>query len=149
MKTFRSKRPAIPAARQQGVSLITAIFLLVVLAGLAAAVVSVSTLHQSGSALDVLGTRAYHAARAGIEWGLFRQLQPTPATACFPASTFALPADSSLAGFTVTVTCTLTTGPGTLQRWQIISTACNQPGPACPNPSANRDYVQRVVQVEF
>ena len=135
---------------QHGVSLVTAIFLLVVLAALGVAIVSVSSGSQISAALDVQGSRAYQAARTGVEWGLFRQLRPAlvPGT-CFSTTTFALPAGSSLAGFTVTVSCTLTTGPGTLERRQITSTACNQPGPSCPNPSSNSDYVQRVVQVEF
>ena len=135
--------------RQAGVSLVTAIFLLVVLAMLAVAIVSVSGAHQIASALDVQGARAYQAARTGVEWGLYKQLRPSLQATCFSTSTFALPAASNLSGFTVTVQCNLTSGPGTLKRYQIISTACNQPGPACPNPLNNPDYVQRVVQVEF
>lgn len=134
---------------QSGVSLVTAIFLLVVLAMLGVAIVSVSGAHQISSALDVQGARAYQAARAGIEWGLYKQLRPSLQAACFGTSTFALPAASNLSGFTVTVQCTLTAGQGTLKRYQIVSTACNQPGPACPNPTNSPDYVQRVVQVEF
>jgi MSHA biogenesis protein MshP len=134
---------------QAGVSLVTAIFLLVVLAMLGVAIVSVSSHHQITSALDVQGVRAYQAARAGVEWGLYKQLRPALQATCFPTTTFALPAASNLAGFTVTVQCAVTNGPGTLVRYQIISTACNQPGPACPNLQNNPDYVQRVVQVEF
>jgi MSHA biogenesis protein MshP len=135
--------------RQAGASLVTAIFLLVILAMLAVAIVGVSGSHQTASALDVQGVRAYQAARAGIEWGLYKQLRPAAQPACFATTTFALPAGSSLSGFTVTVQCNVTNGPGTLQRFQIISTACNQPGPACPNPGPSTDYVQRMVQVEF
>lgn len=135
----------------RGFSLISAIFLLVVLSGLGVAMVTLSTTHQVGAALDVQGARAYQAARAGIEWGLYRQLQP-PTVPCFAATSFALPAGTTLSGFTVTVTCTLTTGPGTLHRWQITSTACSQPAgtPAsCPNPNPGADYVQRRMQVDF
>jgi MSHA biogenesis protein MshP len=136
-----------------GFSLITAIFLLVVLAGLGAALLNVSTVQQAESTLDVQGARVYQAARAGIEWGLYRQLRPVAAPACFGDSSFALPAGSSLSGFTVSVTCTMSAGPGGLTRWQITSTACNQPAavlPSCPNFNQNSpDYVQRVVQVEF
>lgn len=133
-----------------GFSLVGAIFLLVVLALLSAAIVSVVGTQQASSALDVQGVRAYHAARAGIEWGLYRQLQPTVSPTCFATSSFALPAGSSLSGFTVTVSCTLTTGPGSLQRRQLTSIACNQPlASACPNPTSNPDYVQRTMQVEF
>ena len=137
-----------------GFSLVSAIFLLVVLALLTAAIINVVGTHQASSALDVQGVRAYQAARAGIEWGLYRQLQPAlppvPATTCFSTSSFALPSGSSLSGFTVTVSCTLTTGPGTLKRWQLTSIACNQPSAsACPNQTSNPDYVQRTLQVEF
>jgi len=138
--------------RQRGVGLVTAIFLLVVIAGLAAAMVTVFTAQQAGSQLDQQGTRAYQAARAGIEWGLFRATQPdgcaTPTN-----NSFALPATSNLGAFTVTVTCTPTAGPGgdaaTTTR-VIKATACNQPaGGTCPNAASNLDYVQRMLQVQL
>lgn len=56
---------------QRGFSLISAIFLLVVLAGLGAAMVSFSTAQNQSQAMDVLGSRAYQAANAGIEWAAF------------------------------------------------------------------------------
>ena len=55
--------------RQYGFSLPAAIFLLVVLALMGAVIVTVTGLQQSSQQLDVLGARAYQAARAGIEWG--------------------------------------------------------------------------------
>ena len=61
--------------RSAGIGLVTAIFLLVVLAGLAVAMVGISGAQHSASALDVQGARAYQAARAGIEWGLFQSLR--------------------------------------------------------------------------
>jgi MSHA biogenesis protein MshP len=139
--------------RQRGLSLVTAIFLLVVLAGLAAVIVNVTTQQQTSSALDVQGTRAYLAARAGVEWGLHRQLiSGALCSATSGASTtnsFALPAGSTLSQFTVTVVCT-TTLLDTLKRYRIRATSCNQPtGGACPNGNNSTDYVQRVVQVDF
>lgn len=131
---------------QRGFGIITAVFLLVVLAGLGVAMVSLSTVQHASSALDVQGARAYQAARAGIEWGLYRQLR---ANICEANRTFAVPASG---GFTVTVRCTLTNGPGALQRYQLVATACNQPlNGVCAAASAsnNSDYVQRVVQAEF
>ena len=59
----------------RGFGIVTAVFLLVVLAGLGAALVNLSTVQHTASALDVQGARAYQAARAGIEWGLYRQLR--------------------------------------------------------------------------
>ena len=55
-----------PGTRQRGLSLLTAIFLVVVLAMLGAFMVSVTGLQQSSSVLDVQGVRAYDSARAGV-----------------------------------------------------------------------------------
>ncbi|MDX8121686.1 agglutinin biogenesis protein MshP [Janthinobacterium sp. TB1-E2] len=130
--------------RMRGFSLVTAIFLLVVLAGLGAAMVNIFTLQQVESALDVQGVRAEQAARAGIEWGVYRQLVDGQ---CDPVKSFALPAGTSLSIFSVNVQCSRGTGPGTLTSWTITATACNQPGPAgCPNAGNNPDYVQRRLQ---
>ena len=60
---------------QRGLSLVTAIFLLVVMASLAAVMMTFFTAQQQSSVLDVMGTRAYQAARAGIEWGAYQVLQ--------------------------------------------------------------------------
>lgn len=139
------------AQRMRGFSLVTAIFLLVVLAGLAIAMVSISTVQHTQSAMDVQGVRAEQAARAGLEWGLRQQVAAGLAAGapCIGASAFALPAGTTLSPFTVSVQCTLATGPGTLSSWTITATACNQPAaamPRCPNPGNNPDYVQRRLQ---
>ena len=138
--------------RSAGVGLVTAIFLLVVLAGLAVAMVSISSAQHAASALDVQGARAYQAARAGIEWGLFQNLRNQ---SCLPITSFALPAAGTLNGFVVTVTCDTIAAPagapaGTaLVRHVLTATACNlQPANgACPNPSNSPDYVERQMMV--
>ncbi len=139
--------------RSAGVGLVTAIFLLVVLAGLGVAAVRIFTAQQAGSSLDLDGARAYQAARAGIEWGLFQQLRNN---SCATAS-FALPLDSVLANFTVTVTCTVVEGPadsagsvGATRGWRIVAVACNQPvGGACADEAGNSpDYVRRRLEVQ-
>ncbi|WP_300755273.1 agglutinin biogenesis protein MshP [Janthinobacterium sp.] len=136
-----------PPIRQRGFSLVTAIFLLVVLAGLAVAMVNLSTFQQTGSAMDVQGARVTQAARTGLEWGLYQQLRVNTGGNCFADTSFALPAGSSLSTFTVSVQCRLTTSPGTLRSWQITATACNQPGAGgCPNAGNNADYIQRRMQ---
>lgn len=154
--TMRASFAAIGALRRaRGVSLITAVFLVVVLAGLAAAIVRLAVVQQASSSMDMLGIQAYQAARSGLEWGIFQQLrvQP-PSVACFASpSTFAMPAEGSLRNFSVTVTCTAKAGNtvgDTTNRWTIAAVACNQPGPSgCPNASADPDYVQRRVQAEL
>src|SRR5262245_24324860 len=98
------------AMRMRGFSIVAAIFLLVVLALLGTAIVYVTGLQQSGHQLDVLGARAYQAARAGIEWGAFQVLDPnntiaSPALPTCPATTNLTGLGGSLASFTVTVTC--------------------------------------------
>lgn len=129
---------------QKGFSLVSAIFLLVVLAGLGAAMVTISGAQHTGSALDIEGARAYQAARAGVEWGVHR-LANAPG-ACFAGGSFSAPAAQSLSAFTITVSCERfeTTG---IVVYRIRSTACNQPaGGVCPGVSGNAYYVERQVQ---
>ena len=143
-----------PGRRSAGVGLVTAIFLLVVLAGLAVALVSIFTAQRQAILLDEQGTRAHQAARAGIEWGLFQRLR---ANGCAPGTTHpvALSGDV-LGGFTVGVTCTLVEGPESddpavnLDRWIIRAVACAPAGgTTCPESSANPDYVRRVIEVQI
>jgi MSHA biogenesis protein MshP len=61
--------------RQRGFGAIAAIVVLVMLAVLAAAIVSISTTQQITSAQDVMSARAWQAARAGNEWGLYQALK--------------------------------------------------------------------------
>ena len=120
---------------QTGFTLAAAIFLVVVLAALGAFAVTVSGLNQGSSALDLQGSRAYQAARAGIEWGAYQVLQNTAgafATTC-NAATYAGSTSQSLSGlggtlspFSVTVTCGSSSypeGAGTVVVYQIVSTA--------------------------
>jgi MSHA biogenesis protein MshP len=143
--------------RQSGFSVVTAIFLLVVLTLLAVFIASVTGLQQSASQLDVLGVRAYHAARAGLEWGAHNVLDPGNTLNCntlpaCPASPQSLPPlGGSLSPFTVTVSCTptgdTTEGNRLVRVYSIVATACNQPsGGSCPNPAPSTDYVEREVQ---
>ncbi|MEK6208762.1 MAG: agglutinin biogenesis protein MshP [Pseudomonadota bacterium] len=93
--------------RTGGFSLISAIFLLVVVTLLGAYVVTLSTSQQTAEALDVEGARAYQAARAGVEWGAWELLQaPASAfrTACDGVgATYATPISQPLAGLAGTL----------------------------------------------
>ncbi len=129
-------------AAQRGFAIISAIFILVVLAAIGAFAVQVSSMQHIGSAQDVLSVRAYQAARSGLEWALYR-VQPANGGNCPVPTNMALAGDT-FAGLTVTVTCT-----GTATAYRITATACNQPNAgACPN-EANPDgmYVERRVDV--
>lgn len=105
-------------AAHRGFVLPSAIFLLVILAALAAFMVTFSTTQSITAAQDVQGSRAYQAARSGTEWGLYKVLDPTNATvnAMLPPygtgtsawpNLPACPADTAMTieGFTVTVRC--------------------------------------------
>jgi MSHA biogenesis protein MshP len=148
---------------QKGFSLVAAIFLLVVLALLGALIASVTGMQQASGQLDLLGVRAYHSARAGMEWGASQVLDPNntlnPAS-CSPAVMPSCPVAASpalggsLAGFTVTVTCSQTAdtteGNRNVRVFQIVASACNQPsGGACPNPAPATGYVDRQMQASF
>jgi len=127
----------VPPDVQRGFSLVSAIFLLVVIAALGTFAVTLSTTQQQSAALDVLGARAYQASRAGIEWGAYQVLQVGVCPA--PTTLAAMPA---LAGFTVTVTCTpyVFDEAGTpVNMYQLTSTAQGT------SPSPN--YVERQMTV--
>ena len=67
----------LPTRAAKGFAIVTAIFLLVILAALGVGMLVFSKAQQTTSAYDVQGSRAYQAARAGIEWALYQRLNPT------------------------------------------------------------------------
>lgn len=115
--------------------MITAIFLILVIAVLGAYIASVATTQHTTATLDLQGAKAYQAAYAGTQWGAYQLLQNAPgayATACNGA-TYAAPTSQSLSGlagtlspFTVTVTCGSSSypeGTAAVVVYQIVSTA--------------------------
>lgn len=102
---------------QRGFAAIAAIFLVVILAALGAFMLTFSNTQQLTSAQDIQGTRAYWAARAGLEWGIGSVVASTATPpACpilpVPATPSSLPSSSTTplattfdGGLTVTVTC--------------------------------------------
>ena len=140
------KHLRLSSRREAGVGIVTAIFLLVVLAGLGVAMVGVYTSQQAGSNIDLLGARAYQAARAGLEWGIFQARQATPD--CQPRSSFLMPPGTSLSGFTVVVNCTRPV-QGSLVRYVITATACNMPDAQGDCPAVNNaESVRRTLEAE-
>jgi MSHA biogenesis protein MshP len=87
-------------APQQGFAMVSAIFLMVVLGLLGGLMITMSNSQQIGAVRDTLGTRAYYAARAGLEWGLYRATQNGSCAASTP-----LPAAVNATGFAVQVAC--------------------------------------------
>ncbi len=130
-------------SRNAGFAMVTAVFIIVALAALAAAIVSLVRTQQTGSMLDTEGARAYQAARGGVEWGAFNSLRNNT---CAPATAVAL--GGTLGAYTATVTCTRTThneAGTTVNIDTIMATACNQP--ACPNPAPGAGYAERQIGI--
>jgi MSHA biogenesis protein MshP len=90
--------------RQEGFALVTAIFLIVVLASAAVALSLVVGTQHRGASLSLQQARAFHAARSGVEWAMASALAtgdcPAPATLSF--------AEGGLGGFDVEVSCVRT-----------------------------------------
>ena len=89
--------------RQAGMSMIVALFLIVVVALLAAFAINIGTSQQSQTNLQLASDRAAQAAHAGIEWAATRALVNS---SCLASSTLNL-TQGALNGFTVTVTCNI------------------------------------------
>lgn len=137
-------------SRQRGFGAIAAIVVLVILAVLGAAIVSIGTTQQMTSAQDVLSARAWQAARAGNEWGLYQALKGTWTNCSGATQALDLTADT---GFHVTITCdswgynegeSVPGMPQTVRMFRIKAISC--PAAACPLTDANvagAGYIER------
>src|SRR5688572_11651059 len=130
----------------RGFALILAIFLIVTLAAIGIYLVTISTGQAQAVAQDVLATRAYQAARAGLERGLYQRLISS-SCAVPPLITFT---NTGLNGFYAEVSWTPVgrevegSGPP-IGIYLIVSKGCNA-NPCTPaNPAPN--YVERELQV--
>lgn len=99
MKAFTKKFSIVRPAAQQGFTLITTLFIIVVLAVLGSFMALLVTGQNQSSALSVQGLRAWYAGVSGYEWAIY-QINST-------GSCPAVPTVMSIEGFTVTLTdCT-------------------------------------------
>jgi MSHA biogenesis protein MshP len=86
-----------------GFALVSAIFLLVVLAGLGVVAVRVNVLQQQTTTAELRGAQAFHAAKSGVAWAAYQALN---ASVC-GTSTLSL-TEGATAGFSVTIQCAQT-----------------------------------------
>lgn len=90
--------------RPRGFAIVSALFLIVALAVLGAAIAQFSSVQQLTGAQDIQGSRALAAARAGAEWQaatiMAQEVSGTPQYACAGA-----PANFAFAGFNLAVSC--------------------------------------------
>jgi MSHA biogenesis protein MshP len=134
--------------RQQGLSLVTAIFIIVVLAALGVYMVNIAGVSRATSTLSIQGARAFAAARSGIEWGIHGAFNNT-ATTCgaapsAPATNTLTPAAAGLSGYSIAVTCSYTNHrekSATARVFVITATAQF-------NAFGQADYVQRRLETK-
>ena len=95
---------------QQGFAAIAAIFLVVVLAALGGFMLTFSNAQQLTSVQDLQGTKAYWAARAGLEWAVVA-VPATPALCPNAAATQVAVASvpSPIDGYAIKVFCSKNT----------------------------------------
>jgi MSHA biogenesis protein MshP len=125
-----------PVRTQTGFTLITAIFLLVVVATLVVYITNIRVAQQTTALYGVQGARATMVARSGIEWGISRSIV---SGSCLASSTFTNPA---FAGFNVEVLCSQTThteGIEAIDIYRITAIASR-------GAYGSLDYVQRRLQ---
>ena len=129
--------------RQAGFTLVTAIFLITILFLLAAFMIGFRVYQDASISLDTLGTRAYAAARSGVEWGAYQSLRNG---SCAGTTTLALA--GTLDGYTVTVACVrnaFNEAGITVNIDTIVARACNNP--LCPPATPGPNYVERQITV--
>ena len=121
---------------QTGFTLITAIFLLVVVAVLVIYIANIRVVQQTTLLYGVQGARASQAARSGIEWGIHRAIV---SGSCASTTSFT---DAAFAGFNIQVDCALTThdeGSVTIDTFSLKSIASS-------GSYGTLDYIQRQIQ---
>lgn len=140
---------------QRGLGAISIVIVLVLLAGIAAAVVRLNAAAQGTAAQEMLAARAAQAARAGLQWGLYQAFKGTWTTCNGVSSTLDMATEN---GMRVTVGCNSTLynegesaagTPRTVRVYTLDAVACNGSG-NCPDNTlvARPGYVERRWQIQ-
>lgn len=132
--------------RQCGFSLITAIFLLVVLAGLMTYMIRLSSIQHTTVVMGVQGARALQAARSAMDFAIDRALNSGGCGSVTTASpiTFTQPA---LQSFSVTLSCTSSSHTEAAIPFDVFTlTAEATAGNYLSAGVANPDYVSRRIR---
>lgn len=146
-----------------GFSIIAALFILVVLAGLGGFILSTSSTQHLTLAQDVLNARARLASRAGVEWAAYHVGRASAfRTACQaagasfagpgPATQVLAPGDlAGLAEFRVDVSCrsqSYDEAGFAIRVYQIVATACTSAA-GCPAGAVGTGYVEHRQTASF
>lgn len=145
--------------RPTGFALMAALFIIVTMAAIAVYLLTISTGQTAAATQDEQATRAYQAARAGIDWGAFQILR-NPAAAFAAACTGGagtasqtLPLGTMGGGATATVAYYAEVlcdrigneveGGAPVRVYRIRVTGCNR----TPCGAADATYVERQLQL--
>lgn len=112
-----------------------------------ASLVVISTTQQVGASLDLQGVRAYYAARAGLDWGLYHVLRTGFAGCAGGVNGKSIVFTGNLAGFRSTIACSETShkeGSSNVTLYAVTSTACNDD--PCNPATPGAHYVERQVR---
>jgi MSHA biogenesis protein MshP len=124
----------------KGFSIVSAIFILVILALVGGFSLNLSTRMAASTSLSTDGIRAYYAAKSGLQWGIY-QVVNTPASC--PATTTLNFSQQGLDNFSTTVSCTatpITESSTTFNLFSLTSVASR-------GVSTDYDYVTRTLSV--
>lgn len=131
---------------QRGFSLVTAIFLLVVVAALMSSIINLSVVQHSTVVMSVQGARALQAARSALEYGVFLALNSDTCNVSQPLSF--LPAEPALNSFNISLSCVMTPhleDTRTVNVYELSATASS--GTYALGTVANPDFVSRSIRV--
>lgn len=126
--------------KNKGFALVSAVFILVILAMMSSFIISISIISNKTTEFSLQGTRAYFAAKTGLDWGI-KQIISNP-TVC-PATTALSLTQGGLKGFVSTVSCSATQyteGSSTFNVFNLTALATK-------GSFGNVDYVSRQMQV--
>ncbi len=130
--------------KQSGFSLLTAIFLLVVVAGLVASMVNLNIGQQATVTKGILGARTLQAAKAALEYGIFQALNGT----CNATDTITFTAaEPALEPYSVQLLCAASTHPEATTNvnfYRLTATATR--GNYILGGNANPDYYSRTIR---
>ncbi len=127
-----------------GFSLVTALFLLVILAALGVFVITIGSTQQATSTLSILDARAMAAAESGLEWAVHRARNQPADLGCGGAgATFNLQGPG-LDGFSVGISCVVTPNivEGAAPPYSMYALTVT----ASRGVTGSPDYVRRILQ---
>ncbi len=150
-RQIADRRQPLSGRAGRGFALLSAIFLLVVISSLGLFAVTLTSSQNQSQVLDVLGSRAYQAARAGIEWAAYSAMQNAASSSAVWAGCTSSGSLTGLSGvlapFTVSLSCSASSAvEGTTTIWVYNLSATAIVTGTLPG-SAN--YVERVISFKM